>query len=462
LTSHRSGNHHSEPRSLRVAIIGGGIAGLTAAYDLTRDQTAPTQVTIYESSARLGGLAAGFKGRTTWEWPLEHFYHHLFTNDDAILDLTKELGLESLLQVHDRTTVMYVHGQTYPLDTPLRLLRFPQLSLIDRLRTGAVLAYLKYHPRPPWRYFDTLVAEQWLRRWMGRTAYETLWQPMLQGKFDRHYDEVNLAWFWARIYKRTKQLIYYRGGFQAFVDGLARRVAAQGVTLLTDAPVQAIRARPEGGFRLELADRPAAEFDIVLSTVSPGLMRRLAPDLPANYLAQLAKLKSMGAVVLTVALDRPLLDQIYWVNVPKSAGIPFLALVQHTDMIDPSHYGGDHLLYIGNYLDADHRYFALNSEELLAEFTPHLAKFNPAFQPSWITGAWVHQAKYAQPVPPVGYASMIPAVRTPLPGLYFASMSQVYPWDRGTNYAVEMGRTVAQLIQEDAPQTARRVVDKVS
>jgi len=271
-----------------------------------------------------------------------------------------------------------------------------------------------------------------------------------------------LAWFWARIYKRTKQLIYYRGGFQAFVDGLARRVAAQGVTLLTDAPVQAIRARPEGGFRLELADRPAAEFDIVLSTVSPGLMRRLAPDLPANYLAQLAKLKSMGAVVLTVALDRPLLDQIYWVNVPKSAGIPFLALVQHTDMIDPSHYGGDHLLYIGNYLDADHRYFALNSEELLAEFTPHLAKFNPAFQPSWITGAWVHQAKYAQPVPPVGYASMIPAVRTPLPGLYFASMSQVYPWDRGTNYAVEMGRTVAQLIQEDAPQTARRVVDKVS
>jgi protoporphyrinogen oxidase len=118
-------------------------------------------------------------------------------------------------------------------------------------------------------------------------------------------------------------------------------------------------------------------------------------------------------------------------------------------MIDPHHYGGDHLLYLGNYLDPDHRYFEMNEDELLAEFLPHLPRFNPAFQPAWVTGAWAHKAQYAQPVPPVGYLDMIPHIRTPLPGLYFASMSQVYPWDRGTNYAVEMGRRVAQMIHED-------------
>jgi len=155
--------------------------------------------------------------------------------------------------------------------------------------------------------------------------------------------------------------------------------------------------------------------------------------------------------VVTVALDRPLLKDIYWVNLPKREGFPFLALVEHTNMIDPVHYGGDHLLYLGDYLDADHRYFDMSVDELLAEFTPHLVKFNPDFQTSWITGAWVHGAKYAQPVPPAGYLAMIPAVRTPLSGLYFASMSQVYPWDRGTNYAVELGRNVAKLIQEDLP-----------
>lgn len=435
-----------------VAIIGGGIAGLTAAYDLTHDRA--VQVTLYESSGQLGGLAAGFRGRPEWEWPLEHFYHHLFTNDNAILNFTQELGLADLLQVHDRTTVMHYQGRNYPLDTPLRLLQFPHLPLLDRLRVGAVLGYLKYHPRPPWLYFDTVVADQWLARWMGRTGYETLWQPMLQGKFDRHYTEVNLAWFWARIYKRTKQLIYFRGGFQAFVDGLAQRIRSQGVEIITRATVQRIQPRPAGGFQIEFTDQSSATFDAVLSTVSPGLMARLTPALPAEYLGKLRALKSMGAVVLTVALDRRLMQNVYWVNVPKSAGMPFLALVEHTDMIDPSHYAGDHLLYIGNYLDPDHPYFAMDKAQLLAEFTPHLRKFNPDFQPNWITGAWVHKAKYAQPVPPVGYAALIPDLRTPLPGLYFASMSQVYPWDRGTNYAVEMGRKVAKLIQEDSRQIA--------
>ena len=120
-----------------------------------------------------------------------------------------------------------------------------------------------------------------------------------------------------------------------------------------------------------------------------------------------------------------------------------------TNLIDPAHYGGDHLLYLGDYLPADHRYFDMSVDAITDEFTPYLQRFNPAFERKWVTGAWVHRARYAQPVPPVGYARMIPDVRTPLPGLYFASMSQVYPWDRGTNYAVEMGRKVAAMMLED-------------
>jgi len=433
---------------VRIAIVGGGLAGLTAAYDLLRTSAHPVAVTIYEAGAQLGGLAAGFKGHATWDWPLEHFYHHLFTNDDAILSLTRELGLADRLQIHRPTTVIHYQGRNYPFDSPLRLLLFSELSLVDRLRMGMVLAYLKYHPRPPWQQFDKLLADQWLRRWLGKTGYEVIWQPMLQGKFGAHYNEVNLAWFWARIYKRTPKLVYYAGGFQVLVDGLAQHLQRENVTIHTGTPVQHIAQVPTGGWQVTVNGQ-TTDYDVVLSTVSPGLMQRLAPELPADYLAQLGKLESMGAVVVTVALDRPLLKDIYWVNLPKREGFPFLALVEHTNMIDPAHYGGDHLLYLGDYLDANHRYFNMSVEELLAEFTPHLAKFNPAFETSWITGAWVHSAKYAQPVPPVGYLDMIPDIRTPLSGLYFASMSQVYPWDRGTNYAVDLGRKVAQLIQED-------------
>ena len=433
---------------LRVAIIGGGIAGLSAAFDLTQGAQ-PAHVTVYEGAARLGGLAAGFKGRETWEWSLEYFYHHLFTNDDAIIGLVHELGLDSLLEIHRPTTVMHIQGKNYPFDTPLRLLQFPLLPLHQKLRMGVVLAFLKYWPAPPWRRFDKILADAWLERWMGREGYDMVWRPMLQGKFGPHFEQVNLAWFWARIFKRTPRLAYFRGGFQAFVDGLEQRVEQQSGRIVTGAQVQAIR-KSARGFSVEVEGAPAAEYDAVISTVSPGLMRRLAPDLPPDYLGALQKLTSIGAVVATVALDRPLLlEGSYWVNLPKKEGFPYLALVEHTNMIDPAHYAGDHLLYLGDYLPADHRYFSMTDDELRAEFLPHLKRFNPDFDPAWVTGFWVHKARYAQPVPPVGYAEMIPDVRTPLRGLYFASMSQVYPWDRGTNYAVEMGRRVAQMLIQD-------------
>ncbi|MCC6457563.1 MAG: NAD(P)/FAD-dependent oxidoreductase [Caldilineaceae bacterium] len=440
-------NRTSPAGATRVAIIGGGIAGLTAAYDLARQ--GGYALTVYEGNPFLGGLAAGFKGHSTWEWPLEHFYHHLFTNDDAIIGLTRELGLSHLLEIHAPVTAFHIQGKNYPLDSPLRVLQFPLLPLVDRLRMGMVIAYLRYHPLRPWRQFDQLVADEWLARWMGEKAYNTLWQPMLQGKFGEHYQDVNLAWFWARIYKRTPKLGYYRGGFQAFVDGLVDVVQRQGATVQTNARVQQIRPNEGGGLVVEVAGQAPAIYDVVLSTVGPGLMRQLVPDMPASYLGQLAALRSMGAVVTTVALKRQLMPGTYWANISKREGLPFLALVEHTNMIDPAHYGGDHLIYLGDYLDPDHRYFEMDVDALLAEFVPHLTKFNPDFHPDWISGAWTHKAKYAQPVPPVGYAAMIPDLRTPLPGLYFASMSQVYPWDRGTNYAVEIGRDVAKMIVED-------------
>ncbi len=439
----------TEPRS--IAIVGGGVTGLTVAYDLTRPSAGGRcAVTVFEGAPYLGGLAAGFKGRSSWEWPLEHYYHHLFLSDKAMLALLKEIDYADALRTYRPTTAIHYRGQNYPLDSVSRVLRFPLIPLVDRVRMGMVIGYLRYHPARPWRKFDGLLADAWLRKWMGQRAYQAAWEFQLQGKFGDAYREVNLAWFWARIAARTTKLAYFDGGFQSFADTLAARVRSQGGDLQTNAPVQSIQPAPEGGYLVQVAGQEAQHFDAVLSTTSPQLMQRLAPDLPADYLGQLGRLKSMGAVVLTVALDRKLTENMYWISLPKQEGIPFLALVEHTNLIDPAHYGGDHLLYLGDYLPADHRYFDMSVDAITDEFTPYLQRFNPAFERKWVTGAWVHRARYAQPVPPVGYARMIPDVRTPLSGLYFASMSQVYPWDRGTNYAVEMGRKVAAMMLEDA------------
>ena len=440
--------NQSDGAGRSVAIIGGGVTGLTAAYDLSRPGAQKRcAVTLFENAPYLGGLAAGFRGRPEWEWPLEHFYHHLFLSDRAMLDLLDEIGFRHALKSYRPNTAIHTQDKNYPLDSVTRVLRFPLIPFIDRVRMGMVIGYLRYNPARPWRAFDKIVADAWLRKWMGRKAYEAAWEFQLQGKFGDYYKEVNLAWFWARVFARTPKLAYFDGGFQAFIDHLAQRVREQGAAITTEAVVETIRPLTDGGFEI-VVNGQAQRFDQVLSTVGPGAMQRLTPDLPADYLGQLGRLKSMGAVVLTVALDRKLTEDLYWISLPKREGIPFLALVEHTNMIDPRHYAGDHLLYLGDYLPPEHRYFDFTVEQLIDEFAPHLTKFNPAFDRTWITGAWVHKAKYAQPVPPVGYLEMIPALRTPLSGLYFASMSQVYPWDRGTNFAVELGRKVAGMMSE--------------
>ena len=188
-------------------------------------------------------------------------------------------------------------------------------------------------------------------------------------------------------------------------------------------------------------------FDRVLSTTSPGLLARLAPDLPQSYLDGLLKLKHMGAVVMTLSLKHQLSENgYYWFNIPKKAGFPFLAVVEHTNYVSPENFGGERILYCGDYLELDHEYFDLSDDELLERFIPGIQRINPAFGRDWINNIWVHRSKYAQPVPLLNHSKNIPAIQTPLPGLYFASMSQVYPWDRGTNFAVEIGRKAAQLM----------------
>lgn len=424
----------------RVGIIGAGVAGLAAAYDLTRQGYS---VTLFEGAPVAGGLASGFKA-STWEWPLERFYHHLFTSDSDIIQLTREIGASDLLLFRRPTTSMWYQGKPYAFDSPLRLLAFPHLDWINKFRMGFVFAYLRYVSKN-WRAFEQTTSDAWLRRWMGPRGYDMLWQPMLEGKFSDHYQEVNLAWFWARIVKRSPSLGYYKGGFQAFVDALVKQVTAQGADVQLNARVTHVRPTADRTLALTHAGGEQT-FDAVIATVSPGLLTRLAPDLPAAYLAQLGQLKSMGAVVVTLALKHSLMKDVYWLNIPKAEGFPFLALVEHTNYMETAHYGGDHIIYLGDYLDPSHRYFSLSDQELLDTFLPALTRVNPDFRPDWVRESWIHKATYAQPVPPVNYSALIPPLQTPIPGLFFASMSQVYPWDRGTNYAVEIGRQVAKKV----------------
>lgn len=429
--------------SLNIAVIGAGAAGLAAAFDLTR---AGHRVTVFEGGPEVGGLASGFKAEH-WDWTLEKFYHHWFESDAHILRLADELGVRDRVLFRRPLTMMYHAGRFYQFDSPGSALRYPGLGWgIQKLRFGLVGLYLRSTDK--WRPLERVTAEAWMRRWAGDRVYRSMWEPLMISKFgERHAKDVNMAWLWARLYCRTPRLGTFVGGFQAFMDVLAERVRSAGGDIRLRTAVHAIRAR-SGQVTVE-TDTGAQTFDRVLTTTSPKIFAAMAPELPASYRDTLTALPAMGAVVMVLSLSRQLTERAYWYSLPKNAGFPFLALVEHTNYMDPRHYGGDHIVYCGDYLEPDHPYFDISEDELLAIYRPALARFNPAFDASWIRRTWLFRTRYAQPVPTVDHSQRVPDLRTPLPGVWLASMSQVYPWDRGSNFAVEIGRRAARRLLEE-------------
>ena len=429
---------------MKIAIIGAGYAGMSAAYDL---QKAGHEVTIYESAEHVGGLASGFK-EPHWDWSVEKFYHHWFQSDNHMLGLIKELGLDDKVIFPRPLTVMLYKNKFYPFDSILNALLFPGLGFgFNKIRFGFVGLFLRITKN--WQALEKTTTDAWMMKWAGRQVYEKMWKPMLIGKFGPFYKDVNMAWMWARMHARTTRLGTFEGGFQNFADLFAEKLWALGVEIKLGASVKFIKKNQAEGLSID-AGGSVDSFDKVLVTTSPGLMSKLCPDLPEDYLKGLLGLKSMGAVVMVVSLKHQLSkDGYYWFNLPKDEGFPMLALVEHTNYVSKEHFGGDHIIYAGDYLELGHEYFSLSDEELLERFLPAFQRINPEFSRDWVKKVWVNKTNYAQPVPLVNHSKNIPALKTPIDGLYFASMSQVYPWDRGTNFAVEIGRRAAKMMERD-------------
>ncbi len=453
---------------MKVAVLGAGLAGLVAAHRLTQQGH---DCEVFERWPGLGGQAATLD--VGGGHLLERYYHHLFTSDRHIAALYDELGMPDELEWRESSVAMFAQGRSHPFTTPLDLLRFSPLPPLSRLRMGLAVVWLQRRHRRV-EPFERVTAHDWIVKAMGQPAWDQVWGPLLQGKFGDRAGDISMAWLWSKLTlrrqlegkeARQELLGYPRHSWQRLLDALQAAIERGGGRVLIDRPARRVTRDADGRFTVEAgapgsfrrghdprafellsADGP---YDAVVATVPSDVFEQvldpeLADALGEDYRLRVHHAEYHTALCLLLELDRQF-SPFYWTNI-ADADLPFVGLIEHTNLIGPARYDGRRFLYVANYLAPGDPLLRLEPDALLAVYEPGLRKVNPGFSRDWVRERWLFREPAAQPIVTPGYRDEIPPLRTPVPGLVLANTTQIYPEDRGTNYSVRLGDQAAEAV----------------
>ncbi len=436
----------SQPQK-RVAIIGGGFAGLAAAYHLGK---AGIHVTLYERASTLGGLAGGF---SLLGMPLEKAYHFFYKTDRHLLGFAEELGISAKAAFYKSSVSTYFGGKLYPFMSAKDLLTFSPLPFLDRIRFGVTALYLQF--LKDWKSLSKITAYEWLKKWAGPKVTEVIWEPLLKGKFNKYYKDIAMSWLWRRIQiravskdKGVEMLGYFHGGFVAIIDAAAEKIRSFGGIIITNQGIDRIESDENGAGLVVNGERRI--YDAVIATVpSPAFAHLVAGNagVTEDYLAKLKSIDYLGAVIMVFATDQEI-SSYFWHNINDSE-IPFLVLLSTSALTGTQAFKGKHIYYIGAYVPAEHRYFSDSEAAIMNEWKTGLKKMFAHFDESKILEEKLFRFKDAQHIVGIDYIDKIPAYESPVKNVYLSNFSQIFPDDRGTNYAIEEGKKIAELVRKN-------------
>lgn len=429
----------------KIAIIGAGFTGLTAAYRLTQHGY---EVTIFEASEYIGGLASGFKIEGA---DIEKTYHHIFKTDTDIIKLVDELNLNDDLRWFQSSVSIYYNNKFHPFNGASDLIKFSPISFIDRIRAGLTVFYLQNVKS--WKPFINVAAKDWVKKYMGTGTFNVIWKPLLVGKFSKYWEKISMSWLWARIKVRAdsrdsllakERLGYFVRGFVAITNKLVEKINEKGGVIKTKAKITKL-IQKENSVEV-YTENEQFTFDALIATVPSHIFAFLVKEnnLDPKYIEQLNSIDYLGAVCMVFSSEQDL-GKYYWNNI-NDLEAPFLVLINHTKLIPNSIYNHKNVYYIGSYIPNDHEYFTQEESEIYAKWFNYLKKVYPEFDEGQIREKYMFRLKNAQHIVDLGYDQKIPDKSTPMKNIFLSNFSQIFPEDRGTNYAVREGNSIADLV----------------
>ncbi|CAB4335846.1 unannotated protein [freshwater metagenome] len=428
-----------------VVIVGGGFTGLTAAYVLAKNGKS---VKLLESEGEPGGLAGTFQFADHVK--VEKFYHHWFNNDLFVPELVKELGLEGDITLHATQTGMYFNGRIWKLSSPLDVLRFEALSLVDRIRLG--LLVFQVRKVKDWKKIEHLSVREWLEPLCGSKVYKVVWEPLLKAKFSIYSEEINAVWMWKKLALRGstrnrkggEQLAYFKGGFGRLSQVLVNAIEDLGGSVELNQKVVSVKTDGDRIQSLETKDKSIAGVQFIFTPALPIIADILEGVVDSASLSKLRRVNYLGNICLVVRLNRSL-SSTYWLNV-NDPGFPFVGVIEHTNFDSPANYEGLHVVYLSRYVAPEDEVWKLNDEAYFNDAIMHLKKMFPTLEQNWIVDYRIWRAEFAQPITEKGYSGYVPSQDTPFANAWISTMAQIYPEDRGTNYAIRDGYRIAERV----------------
>jgi protoporphyrinogen oxidase len=407
---------------MKIGIVGGGLTGLALSYYLSKYRH---QISIFERDNQLGGLTT-YHDYHLFYW--DRFYHVILPSDVHLIHFLQEIGLGDKIRWQDTLTGFYVDQTLYSISNTVEFLKFPPLSLINKMRLAFTILYGSRIN--DWKELEKVTAKDWLLRISGKKTYQKIWKPLLLAKFGENYQRVSAVFIWTYIKRlfsarhssaKKEQFGYVEGGYKTVLDHLDKKISEREGRILLNTTIKNVYPRQESGIFLKYNDK-VEHFDKVVFTAPVNILESVTSDLLMEVKGKWKSVEYLGVICVILITRKPLIPY-YIVNIADDR-IPFTGIIGMSNVVNPRETQDFHITYLPKYVLSEDPLLKCSDDELIDLFLKGLSLMFTDFKKENIEAIHVNRAFKVQPLQILHYSEIAPEITTKHKDFFVLNTSQ--------------------------------------